>query len=743
MTTLSIFEAGDATGVATVANATRYGSIVGRWTTQSSEQYAQTPMREAGTMQNFYCRVTANTITNSTTLQMRKDAGNASEAISITSSTSGEYEDTVNTDTIAAGSKYNTSFSPGADTTHTLNITIVRTLFSTTTNTATRFAFSAGGGGTGYTAVSTTYYNNYQGSTAGLQTTEAGSKCRQRKAGTMYNLFALAGTGGNSRTTTTTMGGRIDTGSGSANGNLAISILAAATGMIEDNVNNDAVAVGNDYNIFVTTGSDSGHTVTIGNVGLSFVSTAGYTPCILANAAGFAPNSTTRNYYPLSGHNGAKTTTEANVQTKMGQNRQFSNLTVNLSANSTGTSTQNFRVGASSKNQVNSISASSTGNFTDTVNVDYVVPGDEVNYAYTPGAASGVTIQYQSTWAVKGYLAALTDTVSLAESVSRKVVITAAKTDTLSLADTASRKVVIKAAKTDTLSLAEAASRKVVITAAKTDTLTLTEGAVSAIRSFTASISDTLSLAESLSTRINIVRALTDGLSLSEAVSRTVNITSSIAETLSLVEQSIVASINVRKLLTDTLSLAETSITGVLNRRKLLTDTLSFAETSVSRQIHIFAKISETLSLLERFAAIRFKRIFPTVPQTKVVTRDARVLADIFHQSLSSSTNIFPADLVPTHTPISYFHIACSFADEGFLTVVRRNTKTGVMTSEVLNNATVLVATADYKFTVPVSQNETINLRYTRGLTTILKLLVLEEMEVEETAEDSSRAKKE
>jgi hypothetical protein len=116
-----------------------------------------------------------------------------------------------------------------------------------------------------------------------------------------------------------------------------------------------------------------------------------------------------------------------------------------------------------------------------------------------------------------------------------------------------------------------------------------------------------------------------------------------------------------------------------------------------------------------------------------IPTRDANVKVDIFNKAVLANQNILTADIVPDHTPISYFVIYVAMQSTGTLSVMR--TAGAQTVSEQLNNNSAFVANTGYTFTIPVSQNETINLRYDNNVT-ISKLLIVEVMEEEMTGED-------
>ncbi len=414
MTTLAIVSGGYSIGSVTTANTTTYHPIGAHPLSQTVESLVETTMREAGSFTSLYVRLSLNGISSNSTISLRDNNVTVNNTVSLTASTTGEFEDTTpHTDTIVAGHKYNVIFIPGAAT-GTVTITNIRPLFNTTTNTVTRLICDQN---LVYSTASTTYYFPLNGSTT-ANTTEANVKNRQRLAGTMQNLMLSVPTNGT--TSAGTILARIDIGSGSINGNMTKSITGSTTGWYEDTVNSDTVAVGNDYNIaFITPSGTVSYRICTSAV--SFLSTAGYVYCLNAYV-GFSPNSTTTKYYTVGGALANTTATESQAQMKAGEVKQFRELTTLVSANSTGASTFQFRKNTANGNMIASITASSTGVFSNSTNVDYVVASDEINYSYTPGAASGVTIQTMSSWAVKGTAIPLTDSASISAATPARMI---------------------------------------------------------------------------------------------------------------------------------------------------------------------------------------------------------------------------------------------------------------------------------------------------------------------------------
>lgn len=414
--TLVILCAGFYSGSANIANSTRFGSIGGFFNPSGlTESDNQTIIRETGTFSNLYVRLVTNTCSAATTFTLLDSGTAKTEIISVATTLTGEFEDITHSDATVAGDKYDIQILPAGGSTGTITATVIRMLYATTTNTASRMiAFSS----TAHTATSVTYYVPISGLYGSLQTTEAVCKCRQRLAGTMKSLMVNASA--NTRTIAVTVNSRLN----GANGTLTKSITALTTGFFEDTVDSDTVAIGDDYNYAFTLGSDASTSITMRNMATTFVNTAGYFQNVCALDGGRAWLTTTAQYNPLSGDvqqaSGAET--ESRVQMKAGSSLQFSNLTIVISTNTSGSpGTLNFRKNAINGNMTKSITASTTGTYTDTINKDYVVSSDEINSAFSAGTASGTTVGSISVLGVTGTNAPLTETTTISETPKRLI----------------------------------------------------------------------------------------------------------------------------------------------------------------------------------------------------------------------------------------------------------------------------------------------------------------------------------
>jgi hypothetical protein len=414
MTTKVILTCANSAGVNNTANTTTYAAALGGTPSSlTNENRTRVIVREAGTLSNLYVRVITNTCSGTTTYNMRDNAVTKTQTVSFTTGQTGEQEDISNSDATTAGHFYDVQIVPAGGSTGINTTTIMRLLYATTTNTATRLVST---NILGYAGVSTTYYNPL-GGISGAGSTSDIFKCRQRLVGTFQSMFMNVFS--NTRTTTTTVNGRLN----GSNATVMISATTTQTGYLEDVTHSDSVVVGDDYDITIVTGSDSAHNIAIDNMGISFVNTAGYMQLVASSSlSGATPNTTSQVYFPIGGYIGTGNvgvTTEANEQMKAGSTSLFSQLTTVISTNTGAVSTLRFRKNAGNGNQTVSVGSSATGVFTDTVNKDGVVASDEINYAFTAGSASLTTITSIASWALPGVL--MSETTSISSTIPRKV----------------------------------------------------------------------------------------------------------------------------------------------------------------------------------------------------------------------------------------------------------------------------------------------------------------------------------
>jgi len=110
-----------------------------------------------------------------------------------------------------------------------------------------------------------------------------------------------------------------------------------------------------------------------------------------AASSGAVPGPAT-SYNPCTQGSIRNSTVEAQVQSRCWRPRTYSNMYVNVSANTHSTSTViTFRINGANGNQTITIPASTTGYFEDAVNTDAVVVNDDVNFQIVRGTGGSST----------------------------------------------------------------------------------------------------------------------------------------------------------------------------------------------------------------------------------------------------------------------------------------------------------------------------------------------------------------
>ena len=263
-------------GLGQNAGLTRYRAIGGTISTTGTESDQQYTVRSTATLSNLRAFVVSNSLSVTTTMRTRKNLGNGAQSVSILTLETGSFEDTVNTDSVAAGDEINyqivTPAGAGTIATHLFQVksagTGRPTVHGFTAGLATNFAdrfVLAEGGGTDLTAG---------------PGTEAASQIAARSTFTASNLFVNVILHG-------VTGGvgfflRLD----GVNTALTLNVPDSTTGLFEDTTNTVNLISGNLYNHFVDHGGGVGD-IEFPIIGFQNGPTAGLVPLI---AGGYLPN---------------------------------------------------------------------------------------------------------------------------------------------------------------------------------------------------------------------------------------------------------------------------------------------------------------------------------------------------------------------------------------------------------------------------------------------------------------------
>lgn len=342
--------------------------------------------RSAGTLSNFHLTIETNLVNASRLWSIRKNAASTNLNVTVPSSTTGEFEDTTDTVSIAVGDDICLMVAAGGSV-GTTNIDSTGLHFDATTNTVSKWVCSSS---TSFSAASTTYYNPIQGYLSTIITTTLGEDNIENEiqvAGTLKGLTAVVAT--NARTTSSTVRSRKN----SANGAQSVSIGSSGTGVFTDTTNTDSVVAGDVCDVSFTTGTGTG-TLVLYSIQTEYQTTDGTSAIINADSDPLTQSTGLTRYLAPNGYTGLATA-ETNTQVPVRFDCTRENLFVNVTANTTdGSGTVRTRVNGANGNCSVSIAANTTGKFEDLSGIDTVTDGDDAsNYQSVSGTGTG-TISY-------------------------------------------------------------------------------------------------------------------------------------------------------------------------------------------------------------------------------------------------------------------------------------------------------------------------------------------------------------
>ena len=365
--------------------------------------------RTGGVLSNLYILILTND-RGTSTLRTRKTTSNANVVVSITASTTGEFEDAVNTDAVTAGDNWHASLVTGSGgTTFTFGPTHI--LFAATTNTMQKLA---GATADTFATASVTYKGAFFGdqNTSDVADSVVGMTVRTGATLTDLQVYASA----NARTTTTTYRSRVNSGFG----NLTLDIAASATGTVEDTSNTDTLVSGDLINWSITSGTGTENLV-VQVVSAELKTTDGTHQYVGGEGtSGRTITAGTTTFHPFSGRLTDSNTTESNFAVDTNLVMTTSLLQTNITANTIVLdSTLTLRKNSADGNQVVTITALTTGIFQDTTNSDSFVATDTLNHQIvTPStittlALNSISLLANSTTGVTVSVAALSMVAAL------------------------------------------------------------------------------------------------------------------------------------------------------------------------------------------------------------------------------------------------------------------------------------------------------------------------------------------
>ena len=343
----------------------------------------QITSRTAGTLSKLWIFIGTNTNDTAATFRTRVNGANGNISVSIGAGVTGEFEDTINTDSITTADEIN--FQSVTSGSVFMIIKSTRIIWSATTNTV---YFYTVGNTRLFSTASVTRYLVICGNIFSEQSSETNMFTEMNLAGTLKNMFVTISS--NARTTDTSFRVRKNT----ANGNEVITVGSTATGFFEDTTNTDSIADGDDVNLSLTTGTGT-ETIVIQTLKTEFETTDNNTLITGGHSAGQAHVAGSTDYNTLC-TNRQTSLLEDEVATDAGIiNRDFKNASIVVSANgTTASSTHKFRKNAADGNISISIGSGSTGLFEDNTNTDSIsATSDEINYQLIVGTGGTLTVR--------------------------------------------------------------------------------------------------------------------------------------------------------------------------------------------------------------------------------------------------------------------------------------------------------------------------------------------------------------
>lgn len=254
-----------------VASATQYMPPNGNLQPGVTENNSKYKCRFPFISSNFYCYILTNNRLNTTTMRVRKNAGNGNQNFSFSAGETGAKEDTTNTDSFSVGDDYNYSITTGAGT-ETMALRVFSTQINNLTNS---FPFStAGNGGTGLAiSFNLTRYSPISGDLFDTSATESENQ--------MYGYFnflvkeLVSYVSANTIATSATVVTVRDNGADSA---ITVSYAAGETGAKNDSTNVFlASPLTDEINYKIVTPNTSG-SITFQNIGCLGVSDRAVSP---------------------------------------------------------------------------------------------------------------------------------------------------------------------------------------------------------------------------------------------------------------------------------------------------------------------------------------------------------------------------------------------------------------------------------------------------------------------------------
>lgn len=342
---------------------------------ESTEEKVERIARDTYTLAKLYVRVRSNPIFDATcTVRSRKNGANGNQSVTIPASTTGGFEDNVNSDSLTDGDLFNSQCVTGGQY-NDLYVTVIA--YSLTGSTSIQGSKSIS------LARNKTYYGTFLGYAYRTEI-ELETQYTFRVTATLSNMRIYVGS--NTLTANTT----VRTRKNGANGNQAVTVGGTATGAFEDTGNTDSIASGNTANFQIVTGDGpTGWQFYLDNFEVKIDSTGRPTGVARAGATGSLISSRVR-YLTVEGDSEILTIpTESETQTETRAEFEATNMFLRISANTIdGNSVFTLRKNTADTILQITVPASTTGVFEDSDSVDFALD-DLIDWKVQTAGSSG------------------------------------------------------------------------------------------------------------------------------------------------------------------------------------------------------------------------------------------------------------------------------------------------------------------------------------------------------------------
>jgi len=273
--TTPILIAGDVTSLSVTFGVTTYAPIGGEARYNTTEARSQYIFRVAATLSNIRIYVRSNTVNGTTTVRTRVNTANGAQSVSVGASTTGAFEDTANSDSVASGDAVAYQVVTGGT-----SGSFAVSIWQLKSNSAGRQVI-ASNPDTGTIGSGLTRYVPLEAGCQAYATTEANTQVAAQANFTAKNLFVRVPTNSINGATTFTL--RQNTG----NSPLTVTVGSGATGTFEDTSNAVSCVAADLLDWGVVTGGTSGSMV-ITYIGFELAQPAGITQKTVADALALA-----------------------------------------------------------------------------------------------------------------------------------------------------------------------------------------------------------------------------------------------------------------------------------------------------------------------------------------------------------------------------------------------------------------------------------------------------------------------